>query len=134
MLNFAQSPEYIAATGTAAPTTSVEGKVSRLYMSVFLREPDPSGLRYWTGEANRGLSLNAIADELVRSEEFEQMYGSLPDDRFIELVYNNVLSRVPDPDGKQHWVRELQRHRSRGSVMTGFSESVEFILRTGTIP
>ncbi len=132
MLGFSESPEHVATTGTAPPTSSLEARISRLYFAFFLREPDAGGLAFWSDVARRGTPLATIAQDMSSSAEFVATYGSLTDLRFVELVYNNVLTRSPDQAGLDYWVGQLARS-SRGSVMTGFSESLEFILRTGTI-
>ncbi len=132
MLGFAESPEHIASTATAPPTSSLEAQISRLYFAFFLREPDPEGLAFWIGVARTGTPLATIAQEMASSAEFVATYGSRTDLRFVELVYNNVLTRSPDSAGQAYWIGQLAT-TSRGAVMTGFSESLEFILRTGTL-
>ena len=49
----------------------------------------------------------------------------------MTLAYRNVLHREPDPVGLTFWLDQLQRGASRGQVMLGFSESVEFIQANG---
>ncbi len=134
MTGFSESPEFVMKTGTAAATSSSEGRISRLYFSFFLREPDPAGLEYWMTAERRGSPLTAIANEMARSDEFITTYGNITDERFVELVYNNVLTRTPDAGGRAHWLQQLSANVARGTMMTGFSESEEFILRTGTVP
>ncbi len=133
MVGFSESPEFVTASRTARSTTPVEGRITRLYFAFFLREPDPAGLSFWSGLASSGTSLEVIAQEMARSEEFQNTYGSLPNARFVELVYNNVLTRDPDAGGNSYWLGRLDAGVSRGSMMVGFSESLEFVLRTGTI-
>ena len=61
--------------------------------------------------------------------------GTLGGPKFVDLVYNNVLGRPPDPGGRAFWVAELSSgRRERGAVMVGFSESPEFVVKTGTTP
>lgn len=134
MLGFSESPEYITSTATTRPTSSIEGQIARLYFAFFLREPDPAGQAFWVGLVNSGVRLDTIAQEMAASPEFTTSYGSLPDERFVELVYNNVLTRVPDAAGFDHWLSALRSGVSRGTMMTGFSESLEFVMRTGTMP
>lgn len=134
MIGFAESDEYVTRTGTARATGSNEARINRLYAAFFLRAPDPEGLAYWAGQAGSGVSLEAIATEFARSPEFQNRYGALTDEQFVQLVYNNVLQRQPDPGGLDYWVWLLATGTPRGTAMVGFSESVEFIKSTGTIP
>ena len=106
--------------GTIAP-------IVRLYFAYFLRMPDYAGLMFWIDAYNSGLSLGDISDFFAGSEEFQQRYGSLYNDQFVTLVYQNVLGRIPDPGGLAFWIDELNsERRTRGRVMLEFSESAEY--------
>jgi len=118
---------YVAGLLDGAGYGKRTGGVIRLYRAVFLRSPETTGLRYWVGEVNRGVSLQRIAELMVRAPEFTALYGSLDDAGFVDLVYANVLQRPPSEGDRAYWVDELQSgRRSRGTVMVGFSESLEY--------
>jgi hypothetical protein len=134
MIGFAESPEYVTRTGTAAAGDSGEARITRLYRAFFLRQPDGAGLQYWSGQARSGVPLQAIAAAFAASAEFEGRYGSLSNTAFVQLVYDNVLGRTADAGGLAYWTGLLASGADRGSVMIGFSESPEFIKATGTIP
>jgi hypothetical protein len=134
MIGFAESSEFISRTGTSPATGTTQAKISRLYQAFFLRPADSGGLSYWSGQASNGVSLEAIASAFAQSAEFQTRYGSLSNQQFIELVYSNVLGRSPDAGGLNYWVGLLNGGLDRGTAMIGFSESVEFIKTTGTIP
>ena len=65
------------------------------------------------------------------SPEFNLRYGALDNPAFVTLVYKNVLGRTPDQGGLQGSVDFLGRGARRGEVMLGFSESPEFIAKSG---
>lgn len=134
MIGFIESAEYIERTGTAPGYSSVEGSTRRLYRAFFLRRPDAGGLSHWVSVAQSGSSLESVAQSFVSSTEFQQRYGSLSNERFVHLVYQNVLGRKADAAGYNHWLGELNRGMSRGAMMVGFSESAEFVRATGTLP
>lgn len=101
--------------------------VARLYFAFFQRIPDYGGLTYWISRFRGGESLDAIANYFAASPEFAQAYGALDNTQFVARVYLNVLGRAPDPGGLSYWTSELASgRRSRGQVMTGFSESPEY--------
>ncbi len=106
-------------------------RVRRLYLASFLREPEPGGLRYWTGQLAAGRSLVDIASYFAASPELHQRYGALDDRAFVARLYRNVLGRAPDAGGHAHWTRMLAQGRSRGWVLVSFSESNEHITRVG---
>lgn len=134
MTGFSESPEMVLKTATVAPTTRAYAEVYRLYVAFFLRYPDPAGFDYWVSQRESGVSLEAIATAFAASAEFQTRYGSLGDADFVKLVYHNVLARDPDLTGAQYWEWFLSTGASRGTMMTGFSESAEFIRATGTLP
>ena len=134
MIGFSESDEFRAQTGTSEASAEAESQVYRLYRAYFLRQPDQSGMCFWTQKRQLGLGLDAISEAFAQSPEFQGSYGDLEDEEFVELVYENVLGRVPDSGGLAHWTGQLQAGVSRGSVMIGFSESAEYRIATGTLP
>lgn len=127
VLGFSESPEYREATGSTDP-------VARLYCAFFLRNPDAGGEAFYADQyLTVERSLNNIAQEFTQSPEFTDLYGSLSDRQFVELIYKNVLGRnlpVVEIAGPAFWTGQLSTGaRTRGEVMTGFSESDEFITR-----
>jgi len=101
--------------------------IVRLYFAYFLRIPDYAGLMFWINAYNSGWSLGGISDFFASSPEFVATYGSLTNEQFVTLVYQNVLGRAPEPGGYAFWVDELNSgRRTRGRVMLEFSESTEY--------
>ena len=100
--------------------------VVRLYSATFLRLPDYDGLLTWANASRSGWTLEQIADEFTTSTEFQNRYGDVSDAEFVTLLYNNVLGRDPDAGGLADWVGRLESGQSRGSILVGFSESVEY--------
>ncbi len=142
MTEFSESAEFVAITGTPAPSaaapflgapltggTPLSGAVIRLYLGYFSRGPDVDGLAYWVGQRQAGVSLNQISDVFARSDEFNQRYGAALDTDFIRLVYQNVLDRQPDDSGLAYWAGQLAGGLARGDLMLQFTESEEFIGR-----
>ena len=124
--------------GVASPESTIDdfahgtfddarGPVMRLYWAFFHRIPDLNGLDYWVHKYEGGMTLKAIATQFAKSNEFKTKYGTVSNDAFITLVYQNVLERNPDAAGKAHWVGRLQAGVPRGEMMTAFSESSEGI-------
>ncbi|MDH3678889.1 MAG: DUF4214 domain-containing protein [Acidimicrobiia bacterium] len=131
MVGFSESNEFVAATTSDVDRVDTGGPVARLYLAYFLRAAETEGLHYWL---TSGLSYRAISDAFAASSEFQQRYGNLSDADFVDLVYQNVLGRPADAGGRQYWIDEMARGVTRGQVMLSFSESAEFVTRTGTLP
>ncbi|MBK5223651.1 MAG: DUF4214 domain-containing protein [Acidimicrobiia bacterium] len=121
-----------AAPAAASPV--LEGSATRLYQAYFLRAPDAGGLQYWVGKLQGDMSLVAVSGQFAASPEFRARYGRLDDGAFVDLVYRNVLGRAPDAEGRAYWTDQMRQGRTRGWVMVGFSESAEFVRKTGTVP
>lgn len=112
-------------SATAAPA------VRRLYRAFFLRDSDSGGLTYWAEQTQAGMQIEDIADFFATSTEFNQMYGNLSDREFVHRVYANVMGRAPDEGGYAYWVDRMRRGLTRGELMVGFSDSAEFITKSG---
>ena len=94
--------------------------VSRLYFAYFGRQPDTGGLGFWSGRLRAGRSLDSVSDYFARSGEFRRTYGSLNNEAFVKLVYQNVLGRAGEAGGVAYWTSQIDAGlRSRGSVMAG---------------
>lgn len=107
------------------------GGVARLYKAYFGRDADTGGMAYWVGRTQKRTSLNVVSSSFAASSEFKTTYGSLDDQAFVALVYQNVLEREGDAGGRAYWTSQLSSGRSsRGQVMTGFSESGEYGRKT----
>ena len=101
--------------------------IVRLYFAYFLRIPDYGGLMYWIGQYTGGMPLGAISGFFAGSLEFQQRYGNLSNEQFVNLIYQNILGRLPDPGGYAFWIGQLNYGAmTRGQVMVGFSESAEY--------
>ena len=54
---------------------------------------------YWVDACSSGASLWTVSDSFAGSEEFGQRYGTLSNEAFVELIYQNILGRAPDSGG-----------------------------------
>ena len=105
---------------------TARGAIVRLYISFFERRVDHTGLMYWLNRYETDMSLIDIAEVFALGTEFQTRYGTLEDDAFIDLVYQNVLGRPADSDGRNYWIRQLTIYDvERGYVMAAFSDSRE---------
>ncbi|MFW2384130.1 MAG: DUF4214 domain-containing protein [Acidimicrobiales bacterium] len=110
----------------------LDGQIGRLYEAYFDRTADQEGMVYWRQIRAAGIPLDIVAQSFAQSDEFRARYGRVSDELFVRRLYRNVLDRAPDPKGNEYWLGQLADGSSRGSVVLGFSESPEFIRKTGT--
>ena len=79
--------------------------LSLLYHAAFGRAPDLGGLAYW---ALGGASIEAVADYILRSPEWQSAGGTaMSDTAFVEAVYGNAFGRAPDAGGLAYWTGML---------------------------
>ena len=98
--------------------------IDDLYRRVLGREADPGGRAGWLGAIRRGMRIETIAAAFYGSREYVQKAGSY--ERFVELLYENLLFRSSDPGGKAGWVGALYQGRlTPTQVAAGFYGSLE---------
>lgn len=134
MVGFSESAEFVDNTGTSSPTDPVAASVWRLYRAYYLRDADQGGFDFWYQEVLGARSLASVSDAFSQAPEFDDLYGELSDDEFVEQIYQNVLQRSPDAAGLAFWRAQMAAGSSRGQVMLSFSDSPEFIIATDTLP
>jgi hypothetical protein len=103
------------------------GQVYRLYQAVFGRTSDKQGLGFWMNAMDKGIILEAVANEFAKSNEFRTIYGSAPSSEAVATrLYENVLHRQPDQSGFHFWNNHLKANPSLiEAILVEFSESPE---------
>lgn len=122
--------QFIAHLETSSEADDRVHAVTRLYRAYFLRNPDHGGFTFWLARRGEGRTLVSISSTFAGSSEFKRRYGSLDNGEFVDLVYQNVFGRTPDPSGRAYWVKKLDAGTSRGQVMANFSQSSEYRTKT----
>lgn len=103
------------------------GQVYRLYQAALDRTPDDGGLGFWIAAMDKGIGLNTVAENFMRSEEFIGAYGHLSgNEALVTRFYENILNRAPDQDGFDFWTDVLERKAATvAEVLAHISESPE---------
>lgn len=111
--------------GIAYDVNGSAGEAYRLYQAAFNRQPDLGGLGYQMYALDMGYTLSQVAANFLASPEFQSKYGSLDNQQFITLLYQNVLHRAPDQEGFDFHLQEFEQGQTRADMLTHFSESPE---------
>ena len=106
--------------------------IARMYDATFDRLPDVGGLTAWTNQLKGGTPLLTIAAAFAGSAEFQQRYGALSNQAFVEQLYRFCLNREGDPGGIQTWVNALNGGATRAQILATFSESAEHVNLTAS--
>lgn len=120
---------------TNTPCPEMTDSITRLYTAFFERQPEQGGFEFWTeAYASGSHNLDSMSREFVVSTEFVDTYGSLTNEEFVDLIYQNIQGRAGEPAGRAFWIDELNSGRmTRGRVMIFFSESEEYVTRSETV-
>ncbi len=107
--------------------TDMAGKGYLLYRAAFNRVPDAAGLGYWIGELDRGADYGSVvAASFIASPEFIATYGvGIENNRFVDLIYQNVLGRTADAEGSAYWLGQLAGGFARSNMLASFAISDE---------
>ena len=100
--------------------------VTRAYRIILQREPDEPGLRDWVHRLSSGrASASDIIYGFFASDEF--ISRNFSDEEYVEFLYQALLSRGADEQGKANWVSILNESNvSRMYLLKGFIDSEEF--------
>ncbi|MEH2421700.1 MAG: DUF4214 domain-containing protein [Nostoc sp.] len=99
-------------------TTADINSITQLYVTYLNRAPDPSGLDYWLGQANQGISLETIAADFGETQEAKNEYSYLAfpntsdPTAFVNLIYLNAFGRNAEQAGLDFWVNQLKTQGS----------------------
>ncbi len=104
-----------------------EADILRLYLAFFNRQAEIIGANYWIGLNSSGVSIDRISAEFAVSQEFQNTYGAVDNEGYLQILYQNVLGRQPDPAGFNYWLGLLNNgDLDRGGVVRWIANDVEF--------
>ncbi|MCA9102994.1 MAG: DUF4214 domain-containing protein [Pirellulales bacterium] len=97
-------------------------KISNYYQTFLGRGADANGLAYWR---DRLLSVGEenVATEFLSSPEFQAAHAS--DESFVDALYQLILNRTADKNGRDFYVGELQGGLTRADLANQFTHSRE---------
>lgn len=115
---------------TDSYTTQYVDPVINLYKAVLGRNPDHDGARnYIAGLAQKSLTFNQIAAEMLHSAEAAIWVGGVSDDALIPMLYQNILGRAPSAAETAYYQNALSSGLSSGGLINSFAQSPEFTSR-----
>lgn len=98
-----------------------QAAVANMYQTVFARTAEFAGLDFWFEQADKGVSLNAIAQGFINSSEYK--LGALDNTAFVDALYTGVMGRAGDEAGNKFWTDALTAGVSRADVIAAFAEA-----------
>ena len=98
--------------------------VYRLYKNCLGRDPEISGLEDWCRRLSDGATGSDVAYGFIFSGEYWDKHTT--NEEFVEMMYNTILGRESEEQGKNSWSGLLNYTNTREHVFNGFLFSNEF--------
>ena len=112
----------------------VSDSIVRLFCGLFDRRPSSIELEYWAGRYWKGLPLVTIAEAFTHAREFVSRAGVVSGASLVSFLYSDVLGREAGAGGTDMLSAKLASGEiHRGQAVVQFTESGEYIRRTGTV-
>lgn len=84
--------------------------VQQLYVGYLGRAADAEGQKFWADAiANGTATIASVATGFTLSAEYKAAYAGLDSAALVDKIYNNVLGRAADAEGKAFWVDALAK-------------------------
>ncbi len=102
-----------------ATEAEIQSQIVEIYIATFNRAPDAAGLTYWvTNVTTNGWSVSDVAQSFFDSPEVAENYPTtLSNGDFIDKIYNNVLNRDSDAEGKAYWVEQMNNNITKNEMI-----------------
>ena len=120
--SFVRSPEFLNTYGNLDDTAFI----TRVYLNVLGRAPDPGGLAYWLGALSAGQNRSQVMYGFANGLEFQRLIRNRS---LAILMYMGFLRRSPDPIGEAFWVESLNQGLTPEQVVSSFLTSPEYLRR-----
>ncbi len=98
--------------------------VAQAYSTFLGRLPDATGLGYWVGLMQNGLSDEHLEAGFLGSSEYISKHGGAGAG-WVQGMYVNLLGRTPASSEVQYWLKQLGAGKSTSDVAYGFAASQE---------
>jgi hypothetical protein len=98
--------------------------VTKLYMGMLHREPDPEGLNYWVSTLENGeLTRSQLILVFYKCPEYQTANFER---KLVYQLYFGLLRRTPDPEGYQYWLSAMCSGASRQNMIDAFLTCAEY--------
>ncbi|UTY58474.1 DUF4214 domain-containing protein [Massilia sp. erpn] len=102
------------------------GNIYRLYQAAYNRVPDKEGLGFWMSYMDKGMTIEEVGKFFMSSPEAVRLYGENPShEELVNRLYDNVLHRAPEPDGKKFWLDALKNGTTAAQALNFFADGHE---------
>lgn len=82
--------------------------IQGVYIALFGRPADPTGLAYWNAQTNDGADLSKLMDAMGPEPEALARFANLNPAETVTLIYQSLFGRDPEAEGLAFFVSELE--------------------------
>ena len=82
--------------------------IQGVYVALFGRPADPTGLAYFNGVTNNGANLTAIGD-LASTKEYTDRFTGFNNIQIVSAIYQSLFNRAPEAAGLNFFVDALNK-------------------------
>src|SRR5262249_36045971 len=101
-------------------------EVNNLYTTFLRRDADPAGLQMFVAFLARGGTVEQVAAILIGSDEYFLNVAGGTNDGFRDAVYQDILGRPVDDDGRAGFDLALAGGITREQIATAIFSSLEY--------
>lgn len=102
---------FIDAVGNETSVVVTENQdqadAMRLYQGLFDRSADLGGAQNWLTAIDIGFTDVQVAQAFLSSAEFTDTWGTLNNEQYVELLYQNSFNRGADAQGLANWTAAI---------------------------
>lgn len=106
-----------------------ESFIDQAFRILLGRAPDPVGKHYYMTRLHAGYGRYRVLAQLAQSKEYKNRQDSLlainGNEQFVDALYERYLGRLPDPEGKGHYLKVLSKGGDRKRVLNDVVSSSE---------
>ncbi|MDO1583748.1 Ig-like domain-containing protein [Rhizobium oryzicola] len=84
--------------------------IQGIYVALFGRPADPTGLAYFNSVTKNGTDLSGIGN-LTGTAEYQSRFAGMSSEQVVNAIYQSLLGRAGEPSGIQFWVQQMQSGR-----------------------
>ncbi|MDO1582452.1 cadherin domain-containing protein [Rhizobium oryzicola] len=84
--------------------------IQGIYVALFGRPADPSGLSYFNSVTKNGSNLSGIGN-LTGTAEYQSRFAGMSNEQVVNSIYQSLFGRTGETAGVQFWVQQLQSGR-----------------------
>lgn len=123
------TPRTAVSYALAISSEHRERFVDALFQDYLNRSAERAGRDSFVSDLSRGATMNQIRASILGSQEYSVRFGRGTVDGYITALYQEVLNRQPDAQGRAFWSGELARGVSKPTMASALLSSQEALRR-----